>query len=67
MITEMANRTELIGRLALAEMKLIIARIVWNFDLGLAEDCRTWGEDLKIFHLWVITPLYVKFTPVERG
>jgi cytochrome P450 len=54
-------------RLALAEMKLIIARIVWNFDLELTADSKTWGEDLKIFHLWDITPLYLRFTHVERA
>ncbi|OJJ07137.1 hypothetical protein ASPVEDRAFT_33377 [Aspergillus versicolor CBS 583.65] len=53
--------------LALAEMKLIIARIVWNFDLELTADSKTWGEDLKIFHLWDITPLYVRFTHVDRA
>jgi cytochrome P450 len=41
-----------VGRtLAIAEMRLILARLLWQFDLKLVED--NWSiEDQKIFFLW---------------
>ncbi|KAH8900663.1 putative P450 monooxygenase [Thozetella sp. PMI_491] len=53
-----------IGRnLAYVEMKLVIARLVWQFDL---ENC-TEGDwmDQKIFLVWEKHPLVVKLHPVR--
>ena len=51
-----------IGRnLAYSEMRLIMAKIVWNFDFELdKERCGNWICDQKIFGLWEKNPLYVK-------
>jgi hypothetical protein len=27
---------------------------------------KDWGDDIKIFHLWQLKPLYIKLTPVQR-
>ncbi|KAI2466962.1 cytochrome P450 [Annulohypoxylon bovei var. microspora] len=48
-----------IGRnLAYHEMRLIMARVLWNFDLTLDEKCSNWHEQ-KIFGLWEKPPLQV--------
>ena len=52
-----------IGRnLAYAEMRLITARLLWRFDLAIAEgssNWRRWIEDQKTFILWDKPPLRV--------
>jgi len=52
--------------LAYAEMRLILARLLWNFDLELDERSRRWIYEMKMFLLWEKQPLYVKLTPVVR-
>ncbi|KFY23056.1 hypothetical protein V493_06128, partial [Pseudogymnoascus sp. VKM F-4281 (FW-2241)] len=55
-----------LGRnLAYAEMRLILAQVLWNFDLELTTESENWA-DQKIYSLWEKTPLYVKLTPVMR-
>ncbi|KAK0730910.1 isotrichodermin C-15 hydroxylase [Lasiosphaeris hirsuta] len=57
-----------IGRnLAYAEMRLILARIVFDFDMRLADDSRNWLERQKAYTLWDRVPLNVYFTPAKRG
>lgn len=49
-----------IGRnLALAEMRLILARVLWNFDFELCPESRNWA-DQKIKVLWIKHPLICK-------
>lgn len=56
-----------IGRnLAYAEMRLILARIVYDFDLRLADDSRNWVERQKAYTLWDRIPLNVYLTPVQK-
>ncbi|KAK3393457.1 isotrichodermin C-15 hydroxylase [Podospora didyma] len=56
-----------IGRnLAHAEMRLIFARIIYDFDLTLASDSQQWIERLKTFVLWDRIPLNVHFKPVAK-
>ncbi|KAJ5216801.1 cytochrome P450 monooxygenase [Penicillium chermesinum] len=56
-----------LGRnLAYAEMRMILARIVFNFDLSLAKDSEGWMERQKIFLFWQKGPLNVHLTPVAR-
>lgn len=50
--------------LAYAEMRLILARFLWNFNLELADDSTQWVENMKMFNLWEKPPLFVKLTPV---
>ncbi|KAG8158063.1 hypothetical protein KVR01_011824 [Diaporthe batatas] len=52
-----------IGRnLAYAEMRTIMARLIFNFDLKLAPESRGW-LDQKVFNLWQKPPLMVHLTP----
>ncbi|KAI0837328.1 putative cytochrome P450 [Hypoxylon sp. FL0890] len=55
-----------IGRnLAYAEMRLILARLIYDFDMKLAEESDKWIERQKSFALWDRIPLYVYLTPVK--
>lgn len=58
-----------IGRnLAYAEMRLILAKVLWNFDLSLDEErmrrdgTPDWLKQ-RAFALWEKKPLWVKLTP----
>lgn len=54
-----------IGRnLAYAEMRLILAKIIYNFDLELDEKTGDWLAQ-KTFVLWEKPPLWVKLTPLN--
>ncbi|KAH6650517.1 cytochrome P450 [Chaetomium tenue] len=57
-----------LGRnLAYAELRLILARIIFDFDMKLAGDSGDWIGRQKTFPLWARVPLNVHFTPVKRG
>lgn len=45
------------------EMRVILARMLWNFDLELAPESEGW-EKQKVFTLWDKGPLMVKLSPV---
>ncbi|KAI1001144.1 Cytochrome P450 monooxygenase [Podosphaera aphanis] len=52
-----------IGRnLALAELKLVLAQVLWSFDLELQADCLDW-LDQKCYALWDKKPLNVRLVP----
>ncbi|KAJ6032478.1 cytochrome P450 monooxygenase [Penicillium herquei] len=54
-----------LGRnLAYAEMRIILARIIYNFDMSLAEESKGWMERQKIYLFWQKGPLHVRLTPV---
>ncbi|KAF2204698.1 benzoate 4-monooxygenase cytochrome P450 [Delitschia confertaspora ATCC 74209] len=57
-----------IGRnLAYAEMRLILAKVCWNFDMELnKERSGGWTERQKVFGLWEKVPLWVRLRPVQR-
>ncbi|KAI1376114.1 putative cytochrome P450 [Hypoxylon crocopeplum] len=56
-----------IGRnLAYAEMRLILARIVYDFDMKLSDESQRWIERQRAFALWDRIPLYTYLTPVKR-
>ncbi|CCF36308.1 cytochrome P450 monooxygenase [Colletotrichum higginsianum] len=56
-----------IGRnLAYAEMRMILARIVWNFDLRPTNESLTWMERNEAFNLWEKPALNVHLTPRKR-
>ncbi|KAH8897600.1 cytochrome P450, partial [Thozetella sp. PMI_491] len=52
--------------LAYAEMRLILAKIVFNFNLHLADDVGEWVAEQKIYTLWDKPPLGVHLTPVHH-
>jgi cytochrome P450 len=41
------------------EMRLILARLLWNFDFELCPESRNWREQ-KTHYLWEKQPLMVK-------
>ena len=51
-------------RLAWAEMKLVLAKVLWNFDLELSEKMMEgdWS-DQKVYLLNQKMPMYVKMMP----
>jgi cytochrome P450 len=55
-----------VGRnLAYAEMRLILAKVLYNFDLDLDAKTGQW-LDQKVYTLWEKKPLWVKLKPVAR-
>lgn len=46
-------------------MRLILARILFNFDLELVNPADKWN-DQKVFSLWDKKPLMVYLKPVEN-
>ncbi|KAH8658506.1 cytochrome P450 [Xylariales sp. PMI_506] len=54
-----------IGRnLAYAEMRLILTRLLWNFDLELMPESKNW-DNQKIYSLWQKGSLKVKLTRIR--
>lgn len=53
--------------LAYLEMRLILARLLWNFDVGAADGKGgpEWRGQ-KVFLLWEKIPIEVKLTPVRE-
>ncbi|POS68949.1 cytochrome P450 [Diaporthe helianthi] len=49
--------------LATTEIRIILARTIWNFEMRLAEDSKNWGESQKAFVLWEKPALNVYMTP----
>jgi cytochrome P450 len=52
--------------LAYAEMRLILAKVLFNFDLELVDKDGDWMEGQKVFTLWEKPSLMVTLHPVER-
>ena len=48
-------------------MRLILARIVYDFDMRLADDSKGWLERQKAYLLWDRIPLNVYFKPVRTA
>jgi hypothetical protein len=44
----------------MAEMRLILAHMLWNFDFELCPESRGWDQDQKIKGLWIKPPLMCK-------
>lgn len=44
-------------------MRMILARIIWNFDLSITPQSRNWIEDNRVYFLWEKPPLEVALTP----
>ncbi|KAJ4413828.1 hypothetical protein N0V85_003411 [Neurospora sp. IMI 360204] len=54
--------------LANVEMRLILTRMLWNFDISLADEKgKNWAKDMLGWNLWLKDPLNVVLTPVRRG
>ncbi|EFQ99066.1 isotrichodermin C-15 hydroxylase [Nannizzia gypsea CBS 118893] len=49
--------------LAAAEMRLVVAKMIWNFDLELHPDTKNDWIKQKVFALWEKPPLFVQLKP----
>ncbi|KAJ3494886.1 hypothetical protein NLG97_g3787 [Lecanicillium saksenae] len=54
--------------LAYAEMRLILAKLLWNFDISLADESRDWESKSRIFMVYQKEPLYISISrmPLKR-
>lgn len=52
--------------LAYAEMRLILAKMLWHFDLELVHPEHDWMGSQKVFALWEKGALDVRLTPVKH-
>ncbi|KAH8807512.1 cytochrome P450 [Xylogone sp. PMI_703] len=52
--------------LAYAEMRLILARLIWGFDMTISDESRGWLRDQEHYLLWQKPVLDVYLRPVER-
>ncbi|KAJ2995465.1 hypothetical protein NUW58_g1264 [Xylaria curta] len=53
--------------LAYTEMRLILARMVWNFDMALATDSLNWQKEQSVFFFWKKPPLNVLLKPAKNS
>ncbi|KAK4508554.1 hypothetical protein PRZ48_002293 [Zasmidium cellare] len=53
--------------LAYMEMRLILARLLYNFDFTLSEPDRDWIDDQSTFGLWKKLPLMMHVVPVSSN
>ncbi|KAK5936875.1 hypothetical protein PMZ80_010813 [Knufia obscura] len=53
--------------LALAEARLVTAKLLWHFDIELDGDHATWVEDARFYILWQLQPLKVNLTPIRKS
>ncbi|KAF0318388.1 trichothecene c-15 hydroxylase [Colletotrichum asianum] len=49
--------------LANAEMRLILARLIWNFDIRATEDIQKWYDESEVYILWQKGPVNVFLSP----
>ena len=47
-------------------MRLILAKMIWSFDLELDPQSENWWKDLKVLALWKKSPLMVRLKEVVR-
>ena len=51
------------GSLAYHEMRVIAAKMLWNFDFELSKQSQDWDSNLKVWGVWEKPPLNVKVNP----
>ena len=52
--------------LAYAEMRLILAKIVYNFDMTIDDGSRGWMDNQKAYNLWHKPALDIFMKPVTN-
>ncbi|KAM3067383.1 hypothetical protein ACMFMG_005260 [Clarireedia jacksonii] len=56
-----------IGRnLAYAEIRMVLARLVWNFDIEISHEDRDWVVDQKAYTVWEKPELHIWLKPRKR-
>jgi len=58
----MGSRNCIGQNFAWAEMRSILARLVWNFEMELCPESEVWGKGQKVYFVWFKSPLMVKLT-----
>lgn len=53
--------------MAYAVIRLVICKLLWNFDLQLSPESDNWMSGQAVFMLYIKPPLVVKFTPVPSA
>lgn len=53
--------------LAYVEMRLVLARMLFNFDISLSDDSREWMENQKAYNMWSKPPMHIHLTPRRIG
>ncbi|KAF5023569.1 hypothetical protein F66182_4382 [Fusarium sp. NRRL 66182] len=52
--------------LAYSEMRLILSRLIWNFDLSIAKENLNWYDESRVYILWQKGALNMYLTPRRR-
>lgn len=52
--------------MALHEMRLVLAKLLWHFDFELLPESNGWIESQRVFALWEKKPLNVKIRIAKR-
>ena len=52
--------------MAYAEMRLLLAKMLWHFDFELADPDDDWFDRLKAFMVWEKPPLRIRLSKVVR-
>jgi hypothetical protein len=47
-------------------MRLVLSKLIYNFDISIAEEGRNWLRGQKAYTSWVKPPLPIKMKPVVR-
>lgn len=56
-----------LASLAYTEMRIILARIIWNFEMRLADDSRDWTDSQDAWVVWEKPTLNVYLTPRHQS
>lgn len=56
-----------VQNLAYAEMRLILAKMIWSFDLELDPRSQDWSKECKVMLLWDKPELAVRVKEVVRS
>lgn len=62
-----SNTTDQNYSLAYAEMRSILTRVIWNFDMALVKPEENWIDGNGMYGLWDKKPLNVYLTPRKDG
>jgi hypothetical protein len=52
--------------LAAAEMRLVMAKMIWNFDFELHPDTKDNWPNQRVFTVWERPDLFIQLKPVVR-
>ena len=66
-VTSSLSRALISNSLAYLEMRIVLARLLWNFDLiGLAPSCENWASQ-NVYLFWDKPELLVQLKPIMKG